>query len=222
MEQVELQAQKRHVFGKKVKRLRAQGLIPAIIYGRETEPIPIQVEERELIQTLQRAGANRIIAIKVDGGEPHLTLAREIQRDFITHKVLHVDFQEVVMTRTIVTEVPIHLEGTPPPVERGEAILQQMLDSIEVEALPMDLIPGITIDVSGLEEIDDAILVGDLELPERIKVLNEPDEMIVRVAHLEREEEEVVEEVPEEEVEVEVTPEVVTAKAEEEEEAAEE
>jgi len=89
-----------------------------------------------------------------------------------------------------------------------------------VEALPTDLIPGITIDISGLEEIDDATLVSDLELPENVKVLNDPDEMIVRVSYpqrrVEEEEEEKKEEVPEEEVEVEVTPEAVEAKAEEE------
>lgn len=215
MEQIELQAQKREVFGKKVKRLRAQGWIPAIIYGAETEPIPIQVRERDLIQTLRRAGGNRLIAIKIDGGKPHVTLAREIQRDVITRQVLHVDFQEVVMTRTIVTEVPIHLEGEPPLVKQGKAIVQQLLDSIEVEALPGDLIPSITIDISGLEEIDDAILVGDLELPERVKVLNDPDEMIVHLTYAELEEEEVEEEeAPEEEAEVEVTPGVAEAEEE--------
>jgi len=217
MEQIELQAQKREVFGKKVKRLRAQGWIPAIIYGAETEPIPIQVKERDLIQTLQQAGGTRLIAIKIDGDKPHVALAREIQRDFITRQILHVDFQEVVKTRTIVTEVPIHLEGEPPPVRQGRAIVQQLLDSIEIEALPDDLLPSITIDISGLEEIDDAILVGDLELPERVKVLNDPDEMIVHLTYAELEEEEVEEEAPEEEVEVEVTPGAAEVEEEEEE-----
>ncbi|RME44992.1 MAG: 50S ribosomal protein L25 [Chloroflexi bacterium] len=217
MEQIELRAEKRDILGKKVKRIRKQGLVPGIIYGPQIDPIPIQVDSYELLNVLRRAGANRLITLKIKGErKPHLTLARTVQRDVITRNLIHVDFQEVVLTETITTQVPIHLEGTPDIVERGEAIINQALDSIEIEALPTDLIPAITIDISGLEEIDDAVFVRDLELPEQVTILTDPDEMIVRIGYAEMEREEAEEEIAEEEVEVEVVPEEAAVEAPEE------
>lgn len=216
MEQIELTAEKRKIIGKKVKQLRNQGLVPAIIYGSAIEPIPIQVEIRQLSGVLRQAGANRLVNLKIKGDrKSHITLIRDIQRDVITRNLLHVDFQEVVLTETITSAVPVIIEGTPPPVERGEAIIRQTLDEIEVEALPTDLIPSITIDISGLTELDDAVFVRDLDLPERITVLTDPDEMIVRISVPEMEGEEIVEEAEEGEVEVEVTPESEEASGEE-------
>lgn len=208
MEQIELAAEKRQVVGKKVKRLRSDGWVPAIIYGPEIEPIPIQVDEIEVTRTLRRAGANRLININIpEDDQPHVTLARDVQRDVLNRNLLHVDFQEVVLTETITSDVPINLEGTPSIVERGEALVNQMLYSLNIEALPTDLIPEITVDVSDLEEIDDAILVRDLELPDSVKILTDPDEMIVRVGHMEMDIEALEEQIMEEEVEVEIIPE---------------
>lgn len=223
MEQIELGAEKRNVIGKKVKRIRGDGWVPAIIYGPEIDPIPIQVDGIEVTKVLRRAGANRLITINVDDDDrPHVTLARDIQRDVLTRDLLHIDFQEVVLTETITSDVPINIEGTPAIVERGEALVNQMLYSIEIEALPTDLIPSITIDVSDLDEIDDAILVRDLDLPEQIAILTDLDEMVVRIGHLEMDVEALEEEVIEEEIEVEVLPEEMEAEEMEEGEVEEE
>lgn len=223
MEQIELSAEKRNITGKKVKRIRAQGQVPAIIYGSEIKPIPIQIDEIELARTLLRAGANRLINVNVAGDDdPHVTLARDVQRDILTRNLLHVDFQEVVLTETITSDVPINLEGTPSIVERGEALVNQMLYSITIEALPTDLIPVINLDVSELEEVDDAILVGDLDLPGSVTIRTDPDEMIVRISHPEMDVEELEEEPLEEEVEVAIVGEEVEEMEEAEEEEAEE
>ncbi|MFQ5595042.1 MAG: 50S ribosomal protein L25 [Anaerolineae bacterium] len=208
MEQIELTAEKRKIIGKKVKRIRREGLVPGIIYGAEVDPVPIQIDGVELTDVLQRAGGSRLITLKIKGDrKPHVTLARDVQRDVITRNLQHVDFQEVVLTETITSQVPINLEGVPPIVNRGEAMVNQALDAIEIEALPTDLIPFIAIDISGLEEIDDAVFVRDLDLPDQVTILTDPDEMIVRIGHLTMEREEVEEEVAEEEVEVEDVPE---------------
>lgn len=210
MEQIELVAEKREVLGKKVKRIREAGLVPAIIYGPEIAPIPVQVDEHELATTLRQAGANRLVAIQLgDDGQSHVTLVRDVQRDVITRSLLHVDFQQVVLTETITSEVPVILEGTPSIVRQGAAIVNQTLNAVEIEALPTDLIPSITIDISDLEEVDDAVFVRDLDLPDRITILTDPDEIIVRLGHPELELEEIEEEIPEAEVEVEVVPEGV-------------
>lgn len=208
MELIELSAEKRTVVGKKVKRLRGQGLVPGIIYGPAIDPIPIQVDGLELARVLGQAGANRLISVNIQGDRKrHITLARGVQRDVITRHLLHVDFKEVVLTDTITSQVPIHLEGVPAIVERGDAMVNQPLDSIEIEALPTDLIPSITIDISGLEEVDDAVFVRDLDLPGEVTILTDPDEMIVRIGHVARRLEEAEEELPEEEVELKAVPE---------------
>ncbi len=208
MEKIELAAERREVIGKKVKRIRAEGQVPAIIYGPEIEPIPIQVDEIDLVRTLREAGANRLITVNIGGDEdPHVTLARDVQRDVLARNLLHVDFQEVVLTETITSDVPLILKGTPSIVERGEALVNQMLDSVEIEALPTDLIPSIAVDISELEEVDDAILVSDLELSDRVTILTDPNEMIVRISHPEMDVEELEEAIIEEELEVEVIPE---------------
>lgn len=204
MQRIELGARPRDIIGKRVKHIRREGLVPAIIYGPQIEPIPIQLDAHELTSTLQRAGANRLITIDVDGSE-HVTLARDVQRDVLSRDVIHVDFQEVVLTETITSDVPINLKGTPSIVERGEALVNQMLYSIEIEALPTDLIPSITLDVSDLEEIDDAILVSDLDVPDTITILTELDEMIVRISAPEMDVEALEEEIEAaEELEIEI------------------
>ena len=209
MERIELKVEKRTLLGKKVKRLRRQGLIPAIIYGHETEPIPVQIEERELTRVLAQAGPNRLITLRLDG-RPRLALAREIQRDVITDKLLHVDFYTVVMTEKLSAEVPLVLVGESPAVERREGVLQHGIDTVEVECLPGDLIHSIEVDLSELKELGQAIYVKDLKVPPSVEILTDGEEMVVKVVPI-------VEEVEEEEVAVapgEV--EVVTKRKEEE------
>ena len=209
MERIELKVEKRTILGKKVKRLRRQGLIPAIIYGHKTEPIPVQIEERELTRVLAQAGPNRLITLRLDG-RPRLALAREIQRDVITDKLLHVDFYTVVMTEKLSAEVPLVLVGESPAVERREGVLQHGIDTVEVECLPGDLIHSIEVDLSELKELGQAIYVKDLKVPPSVEILTDGEEMVVKVVPI-------VEEVEEEEVAVapgEV--EVVTKRKEEE------
>jgi large subunit ribosomal protein L25 len=203
MEEILLDAELRGVTGKQVKRLRRDGLVPAVIYGRRTEPIALKIEQRALRDVLKKAGTNRLITLNVGGLEDsRRVLVRELQRDAISHAVVHVDLYEVVMTEKITAEVPVALIGASPPVRDGEGILFQGLDSVEIECLPGDLPPNIEIDISGLTAIDQTILVRDLKLSDAIEILSEPDEIIVRILPLEEEEieEVVVAEVPEVEV----------------------
>jgi large subunit ribosomal protein L25 len=203
MEEILLDAELRGVTGKQVKRLRRDGLVPAVIYGRRTEPVALKIEQRALRDVLKKAGTNRLITLNVGGLEDsRRVLVRELQRDAISHAVVHVDLYEVVMTEKITAEVPVALIGASPPVRDGEGILFQGLDSVEIECLPGDLPPNIEIDISGLTAIDQTILVRDLKLSDAIEILSEPDEIIVRILPLEEEEieEVVVAEVPEVEV----------------------
>jgi len=201
MEEIQLKANKREILGKKVKQLRRRGLIPAILYGHGIEPLPLEAEERALRRALTQAGGTRLIALRVGGARKlRMTLAREIQRDPITHALLHADFYEVKMGEKVTTEVPLVFMGESPIVERGEGILFHGLESVEIECLPGDLIQSIEVDLMGLEEIDQALHVRDLKVGPNIEIVTDPEELIVKVLPLEEERVEEVAEVPEVEV----------------------
>lgn len=204
MEELILEAKTRDITGKQVRRLRREGWVPAVMYGHETKPLNLKVEARPLQHLLQEAGGSRLITLRVEGSaDPHMVLAREIQRNPITRDLLHVDFYEVVMTEKITAEVPIELRGESPIVKKGQGLLFQGLDTIEVECLPSDLIPEIVVDLSLLTEVDQAIMVKDLQLGSAIEILTEPEEIVVKILPVEKEEiEEVVAEAAPAEVEV--------------------
>lgn len=205
MEQFELKVEKRTITGKRVKGLRREGLVPAVLYGPKTEPTPIQCYGRELQRVLASAGGTNLISLRIgDAGKPKMALAREVQRDAITSELYHVDFYQVVMTEKVKAEVNLILTGQPRPVQQKEAMLLPGTDSVEVECLPGDLIHSIEVDLSTLAEIDDAIYVRDLQVPDNITILTDGDELVAKVQRLrlvaaeEEVEEEVVEMAPEE------------------------
>lgn len=203
MQEITLSAQRRTVSGKQVRQLRRDGLIPATVYGRRTEPYSVQVEERALRTVMQRAGGNQLIRLQVgDGEETHMVLLREIQREPVKRRTLHVDFYEVIMTERIRTEIPMMVVGTSPVVEHGDGLLYHGIEAVQVECLPTDLIPHIEVDVSKLTEVGQEITVGDLRLGDKYQILSDPSEVLARVLPVQ---EEVVEEAaPEAEAEVEV------------------
>lgn len=184
MEPIELRAEKRTITGKRVKGLRREGLIPAILYGPKTEPIPIQCPERELQRVLAKAGGTNLISLRIDGaGSPRVALVREVQRDPITNALRHVDFYQVVMTEKVRAEVNITFIGQPLPVQQKVAMLLQGTDSVEIECLPGDLIHSIEVDLSHLG-MDDAIYVKDLRVPDTITILTDGDELVAKLQRL--------------------------------------
>jgi large subunit ribosomal protein L25 len=182
MNQLELRAQTRTLFGRNAKKLRREGIIPATLYGPRTEAMSLQVPERELMTVLDQAGTNRLIALLVDDGDkPRRILARDVQRDVVTQSLLHVDLYEVVMTEKITADMPISLIGESPGVAKKEGLLVRGLDSIQVHCLPDRLSETIEVDISVLREKDQAILVQDLVVGEGIEILTNPDEVVVQL-----------------------------------------
>jgi len=182
MQTIELVAEKRTIKGKQVKRLRRQGLVPAVIYGHLIEPIEIQVAERDLRHALDQAGSTHLVALRIAGTKkPHQVLTKEIQYDPITGTPLHVDFQEIVMTEKITAEIPIVLVGESPAVRRGDGALLQALSSVQVECLPGDLISAIEINLGDLEAVEDTVLVSDLQVSDTMQILNDPEEVVVKI-----------------------------------------
>jgi len=206
MEQFELTAAPRHVIGKQVKALRRAGQVPAILYGLNMEPVPLQLETKSLNRVLSHVGQSRLIKLSVQGQrEPHMALARAIHREPITGSLYHVDFMAVSMTEKIKVQVPVVLVGESPAVQRGEGVLVHAINNVEIECLPGDLIDAIRVDVSMLDKVDAQIVVRDLKAFAGVEILAEPDEMVVRVTPVREEKvEEVVPVAAEAAAEVEV------------------
>jgi large subunit ribosomal protein L25 len=185
MEQIELNVTPRTVVGKQIGALRRSGFVPAVLYGRRATPLSLQANDRELMRVLTRAGGSRLVTLKITGeSEPSMALVREVQREPIKGTLLHVDFYGVSMTEKIDVEIPIRFEGTSPAAARNEGVLTYGSDTVEIECLPGDLIDAIHVDLSGLVKVGDVIRVGDLKLPDTIKILASPDDLVVRVTHL--------------------------------------
>jgi large subunit ribosomal protein L25 len=222
MEEIVVEANRRKIVGKRVKALRREGRLPAIMYGKHVDTIPVVLDLRDATKTLGGLSPSALIQIHLDG-EEYFALVREKQRDVLRGTLTHVDFQAVSLTETVRAEVAIDLVGESPAVKDMGGILVTNVEQLDVEALPRDLPERIEVDVSHLEDIGDAIYVRDLSLPESVTVFAEPDDVIVVVTlpaeEIEEEEEEV--EVVEELLEG-AEPEVIERRREEEEEEEEE
>ncbi|MCL4395024.1 MAG: 50S ribosomal protein L25 [Chloroflexi bacterium] len=183
-----LTAEPRTLLGKQVSQLRRAGAIPAVLYGSHVEkPLALKLEEKLLKQVVAKAGRNRLIKLTVDTGAARLVLTREVQRNPLTGRIVHVDFQEVSMTEKITTPVQLVLVGTSPAVTRGEGLLIHGIDTVEIRVLPTDLIPQIEVDVSGLESLNQSLFVKDLKLGATVEVLTPGDEMVAKVVPVKEE-----------------------------------
>jgi large subunit ribosomal protein L25 len=205
MEEINFNAEERAVIGKKVKALRRQGVLPAVLYGPGISAFPISFVMKDVSRELSRLSSSSLVGINV-GGNKYPALVREKQRDVLTGELIHLDFQVVSLTETVRAEVNIQLEGESPAVMTENAILVFGLETLDVEGLPQDLPRNITVDVSGLAELGDAIYVRDLAPPPNVTVMNDPEEMVVLVSYqgIIEEEEEIEEELLEEGEEPEV------------------
>ncbi|MGW8249604.1 MAG: 50S ribosomal protein L25 [Anaerolineales bacterium] len=215
MEEFLISARTRDVIGKQVKALRREGRLPAVIYGHNLDPIAIDLDTREATRILAGMTSSQFVNIEVDGTS-HTALIREKQRHPVRGNLLHVDFLAVSMTETLRASVSIELIGEAPAAREYGALVVPSVEMIEVECLPKDLPDRIRVDLSGLVEIGDTIYVRDIDLPDEVSILTDPDEVLVSVtAPAMEEEEEEEEELEEEELEPEV---IERGKREEEEE----
>lgn len=196
MTDMSLVAEPREIIGKKVKRLRRDGLVPAVLYG-SGEPQHVQLATRDLSRVLRFAGSNDLIDVDV-AGKKHRVLVRDVQRHVTRGDLLHVDFLTVDMTQKMSAEATVILTGISPFAESGDGVVNQVLFAINIEALPDDLVSEIEVDVSSIVDVNSQILVSELGVPEGIEILDDPNDPVVTGAlaraALEEEEEEEVDE----------------------------
>lgn len=177
---IQINAEQRTTIGKGMYALRQSGKVPAVIYGPAVPPTPIQIDARETARVLSRVAGSQLIDVVLEG-KAHSVLLREVQRDSIRRDILHVDFYEVPTDRVIRVRIPIEFVGVSPAVRDLSGVMVHLLDEIEVECLPKDLLSHIEVDVSVIEKIGDSIAVRDIQLPETIRVLMSLDESVATV-----------------------------------------
>ena len=181
MADVTLKAELRTEAGKgPAGRARRAGLVPAVLYGLGDESIAVSVPSRELSHLLASdSGANTLITLQLDGGS-QLALPRQIQRHPTKGTLIHIDFVRVRADQTIQAEVPVRLTGDAEGVARG-GVLEQLLHSVSVEALPRDVPNSLEIDITTLE-IGSSVHVSDLSAPAGVTVLNEADAVVAQIS----------------------------------------
>lgn len=203
---INLELEPRELLGKKVSRLRKEGIIPVHLYGSGVESRSLQCQAQALIQVLSAAGGSTPINITISGEKgAHLAFAREIQWDPKRDDIIHVDLLVADTSRTVSAQVPIILLGESPGAKSVSGTVVHQLRTLDVEALPLEMPSQLEIDLSTLIEPDGVIRAGDIDLPSNVTRLTDADFVIVRI------------ELPRVEVEAEVEEgEVVEGEAEEE------
>src|SRR4051812_42142435 len=173
--QVKLKAERRTTVGRSAaKKLKAAGVIPAVVYGAKEKPQPLQVSARDVNVMLSHAAGENILVELEIGSETRTALVQEVQHAPIGANVLHIDFHVVSMDETLEAEVPLESLGTANGVKNFGGLLEQSLRTISVECLPKDLPDRITVDVTNLN-IGDTIHVRDIAMPPGVVAKEQPD-----------------------------------------------
>ncbi len=195
-----LKVEKREVTGRKVKNLRDQGFLPASVYGREIESLSLKTKLDNIKEIFSKVGETSLVDLDIKGEKKKRTvLLKNPQYDPVSDNLLHIDFHQVDLTQTVTAEVPVELVGKSPAAESGEGVLVQLIDELEVEALPTKLPEKFIVDVSELKEIDDSVTISDLEdFSKEVDIKAEKDQILAKIEPLLEEIEEPV--TPEEEL----------------------
>lgn len=191
MKTIELSVEKRSTIGKnEARRSRAGGQIPAVVYGAGKPNVPISVDRKALSDVFREgAGENAIFLLKLAGSDQSRhAMIREMQRDPVSRKPLHIDFVRVLMDVKITLKVPIEIVGVARGVKTDGGILDLVTREIEIECLPTNIPARLAVDVSDLG-IGDAIRVSAIPAVEGVTVVDNPEKVVVHVAHPTREEE---------------------------------
>ncbi len=177
MAQFDLQAAARTEKGKSYrKKLMDRGWVPGIVYGKKIESMPVELEWRALHDVMNKGGRNAIINMNVENAGDYQVMVKDLQFDPIKQFLMHVDFQQISMEDAIQVNVPIYVNG-----EVQEGILQVILRELSVSCLPGSIPDALYVDVSSLT-VGDTVTVSDLEVPEGVEVMAEPDAAVVTVS----------------------------------------
>lgn len=187
---------------KELKLLRRTGYLPAIVYGRAMKNLPVRLDYKDFEKVYQETGKSTIIKLQIKGTNDdkknieYPVLIRDVQKDPVSEKYLHIDFYRLPMKEKIEVAIPIEFKGKALAEEELGGVLIKNIHELKIKALPQDLVHKVEVDISSLKTFEDTIKVKDIILPSNIEVLIPVDEVVVLVR---KEEEEEIEAAPTEE-----------------------
>ncbi len=190
MGKLNLKAEKRTVLGRKIKKIRREGLLPANVYGKKVASLSLQLDAKEFAKIYQEAGETGMIDLSVSGEKDvRPVLIHNLQKDPVSEDILHVDFRQVILTEKVTATIPVQITGEAPAETQKLGILVQQTSEIEIEALPADLPERFVVDVSKLAEVNQTIFLKDLTIDrKKIEIKTDPEQIIVKIEPLAKEE----------------------------------
>lgn len=187
---MKLEAEKRKKKGSQIKKLKEEGLIPAILYGSKIKDTPLKLKREDFIDAFRKYGETSLVPLKIKGKKKeHEVLIYDIQFDPITDKVIHVDFFHPSSDTKVEAEVPLVFKGEAPAVSDLKGTLVKEIRSLKIKGFPKNLPDEIEVDVSELETFEDRIYVKDLNIPEDLEIFRDEKDIISLVLPPREEEE---------------------------------
>ena len=187
---MDLTVEKREKLGKKVKSLRIRGLIPAELYGHGLKNIHLAVSAREFLKVFKEAGENTIVNLLVDQKKKPV-LIHEVKANYLSGEIDHIDFYEVRLDEKIKAKIPLEFTGEAPAQKSKGGVLNKAMSEIEVEAMPADLPHRFTLSLEGLDDLNKSLYVKDIKVSSNVRILVDPETVIVTVTEPIKEEEKV-------------------------------
>ena len=185
---MKLSVKKREIHWKKVKNLRAQGLVPAVIYGKHVQAESISCVKNDLLKVYRTAWYST--PVELTGDVDHLVLINSLQLDPVSDEIISADFLAVSRTEKVAAKIPVVTFGESQLEKLNEGKIMQIRDEVEVEALPQDLPSKFEIDISVLQTVNDVFFIKDLKVSDKVTILDDPELPILTVSVLSDEAEE--------------------------------
>jgi len=177
-----LEVQHRFILGKQVKELRREGVTPVHLYGPGISSQSLQVDGAILTRVLSESGRTRPLMVQIaPDGEEHLVFIGNVQFHPVTNAVIHVDFLRVDVNMHTQAQIPLALGGSAPAVRRGVSMLLRGVSTVTISSLPLNVPDAIVADISGLDDLEKVLRVGDLIVPEGVEILSDAGQMVAQV-----------------------------------------
>lgn len=179
----------------KLNAVRKQGFLPAVLYGTETENLPLKIDQREFEKIYKKIGTSAFVTLKIDKDKDFFVLINETQKHPITGDIIHADFFQPNLKKEINVKIPLEFIGIALAEKEEGGILTKSIHEVEIKVLPKNLPHNIEVDISALKTIEDHIAIKDLIIPKTVEILRDPDDIVISVSMPAQEiEEEIVEE----------------------------
>lgn len=183
MARKDLAVEQRQVVGKKVQQLRRAGVTPANVYGNGVPSVSVQVDSDVLEKAFKNFSANEVIDLKIDGEKAaRPVVVQKVQRHPLTSRILHTDFYQVSLRDRMKADVPLVVVGQSEAIDTYNGVLTYAIETIQVEALPLDLPSRIEVDITPLSNLEDTLAVKELVIPANVTLLTDPDLVVVKIA----------------------------------------